>query len=346
MYREWTRDFRRCIRDCDSAISHLENGTLFKWYETKTRRIASYARKMLSGQNLNMVHQLPDNETSLTIPSDLVTMERLSKTTDEYNIVFMTSHISEVVANVQEEKNWALNWETLNMFFRNPETRVAAGKQFQKMFLTQFKRQDPNAMPPCYELGVTSGMHPLSPLRENVEAAMPWKGFGQQPMLEYISIGKDADGSLYSKKELGAVIDAAMGKDSPPIRFLIPCAQNWASWDAAVILYSEEEGKRAVHVVFLQTTIQPDHEIYAKGLNQVRDPILAKWKRGDGLDVHYHYVLVLLTYEEEMWQIPKWRHILLSSKERKRDPSWRPDNLRQYAMFVPMKELFKPLSKN
>jgi len=343
MYREWTRDFRSCQNDYESAISYLKEGTLSKWYEMKTQDIKSYARKMLSGgQDLNLIHQLPDSQTNLTIPSDLVLVERRRGTTDKYNIKFMTRRIADIVIDVQEEKNWAFNWETLNMFFRNSETRVAAGKQFQKMFLTKFKRQDPNAMLPCYELGVTSGMRPLSPLRENVEAAMPWKGFGQQLMLKYISIGKDDDGSLYSKKELGAVIDAAIGKDSPPIRFLIPCAQNWASWDAAVILYSEKEGKRAVHVIFLQTTIQPDHEIYTRGLNQVRDPILAKWKRGDGLDVHYHYVLVLLTYEEEMWQIPKWRHVLLSSKERKRDPSWRPDNLRQYVMFVPMKELFKP----
>jgi hypothetical protein len=103
-------------------------------------------------------------------------------------------------------------------------------------------------MPSCFEMGETSGMHPLSPLKGSAEAAMPWKGVGQQPTLEYISLGKDADGSLYSKKELRTVMNVAMDKDSPLIHFLIPSAQNWASWDAAVILYAEEEGKKAVHV--------------------------------------------------------------------------------------------------
>jgi hypothetical protein len=42
------------------------------------------------------------------------------------------------------------------------------------------------------------------------------------------------DGSLYSKKELKAAIEAVMDKDSPPIRFLIRCAENWATWDAAL----------------------------------------------------------------------------------------------------------------
>ena len=194
-------------------------------------------------------------------------------------------------------------------------------------------------MPPCYELGKNSGMHPQSPLAQNAKAAMPWKGLGQQPTLEYISIGKDTDGSLYSKKELGAVVDAAINGDSPHVRFIIPCAQNWASWDAAVILYSEKEGKRGVHVIFLQMTTYPGREIYTKGLNQVRDPILAKWKSGEGLEVHYHYVLVLLTRDGAYSRTPEDRPVLLSSKERKVDQSWRPDNLRKYVMFVPMSEL-------
>ena len=196
-------------------------------------------------------------------------------------------------------------------------------------------------MPPCFEM--VGGIS----LEKNAKAAMPWEGLAAQPTLEYISIGKDADGS-YSEKELGAVIDAAMDKDSPPIR-LISCAKNWASWDTAVVLYAEEEGKRAVHIIFLQTTIRRhyghEHEIYAKGLNQVRDAIPAKWKTGDGLDIHYHYVLVLLVHDKAIVRTPKWRPVLLSSKERKEDPSWSPDDLRQYVMFLRanMKELFKPL---
>jgi hypothetical protein len=41
-----------------------------------------------------------------------------------------------------------------------------------------------------------------------------------------------------------------------------------------------------------------------------------------------------------MSQIPKWRPVLLNSKDPKKDPSWHRGNLRQYVMFVPMKELF------
>jgi hypothetical protein len=341
MYREWTRDFRRCKDDCEDAISHIKEGTLFEWYEEKTQNMMSLARKMLSGgQAPNVVHQLPDNDTNLTIPSDLVTMERRRGRTSQYNIIFMTPRIAKIVADVQGEKSWAYDWETLNMFFRNPETRVAAGRQFQKMFLRKFQKQDPNTMPPCYELGKTTGVHRLSPLRKNAEAAMPWKGLGQQPTLEWISVGKDIDGSLYSKKELRAVIDAVMDRNSPSIRFLIPCAQNWASWDAALFLRPEKE-KREVHIVFLQTTIRPGHEIYAKGLNQVRDAI------PKGLSVHYHYVLVLLTYDDESApRIPKWRHVLLDSNEQKGDTLGPRANLRQYIMYVPMKELLKPSSKD
>ena len=228
------------------------------------------------------------------------------------------------------------------MYFRNPETRMAAEKRFEKMFLEIFQR-DPSKVPPCFEMGETDGPHLQSPLTE--KATMPWEGLNRQPTLEYISIGKDADGSLYSKEELTAVIAAAMDNDSPLVRFLTPCAQNWATWDAAVIRYAEENGKRAVHVIFLQTTINREHEIYAKGLNQVRDAVPAEWKCGTEVDIYYHYVLVLLVKDGSREQIPKWRHVLLSSKQREKDLSWHPDNLRQYIMFVRMKELFKPLSQ-
>ena len=347
MYREWTRDFRRCRRDCRDAISQIKEGTLFEWYETKTQEIKSFARKMLSGgQELDNVNQLSDSETNLAIPSNLVTMERHRGKTRQYDIIFMTARIAKIIVDVQEERNWAYSWETLNMFFRNPETRVAAGSQFQKMFLRKFRTQDPNTMPPCYELGKTTGMHPLSPLRKNAEAVMPWKDIGQQPTLEWISVGKDADGSLYSEKELRAVMDAVMDKDSPPIRFVIPCAQNWATWDAALFLRSEKEEKRELHIVFLQTIIRPDHGIYAKGLNLVRDAIPKNGKGGEGFSVHYHYVLVLMTCNEPISRIPKWRHVLLDSNEQKKDTSWRRDNLRQYIMYVPLKELLQPSSKD
>jgi hypothetical protein len=306
---------------------------------------------MLSGQELNTVNVISDRETSLIVPSRLVTMERYPETTDEYDIIFMTPHIAEIVSDVQEEKIWARSCETLGIYFRNPETRVAAGKRFQRMFLDKFKRQDPNTMPPCYRLGVNGGMHPLSPLASDVVTAMPWKGLGQQPKLEYISIETDAKGELYSRAELQAVIEAAIDKDSPPIRFIIPCAQNWASWDAAVVyseeeVEEEEEKERAIHVIFLQLTTYSEHEIYAKGLNQVRDVLPEQWKRDKGFDVYYHYVLVLLIQDEDRSQIPTWKRVLNNSKDRKKDETWHPDNLQQYVMFVPMEELFKPLSKD
>jgi hypothetical protein len=45
-------------------------------------------------------------------------------------------------------------------------------------------------------------------------------------------------------------------------------------------------------------------------------------------------------------QIPQLGHVLLSSKEKRKDPSWSPDNLSQYAMFIHENELFKPLSQD
>jgi hypothetical protein len=197
------------------------------------------------------------------------------------------------------------------------------------MFLEKYKNEDPNKMPPCFELKKTSGKHPLSPL-EVVEAAMPWEDRHQQPKLRYISVGK----------ELEAIMDTVTDKASPHIHFLIPSAQNWPGWDAALVLHRKEGKKRVVHVIFLQTTLAPDHVIYAKGLNRVRDACPG------GLEVHYHYVLVLLTQDKAAMQIPKWRDVSVSSKEpKKKDKSWHPRNLREYVMFVHMKELCKSPSQ-
>jgi len=330
MYREWARDFRSCRINCEDAIRHLKDGTLFEWYEMKTQSIKSYARWMLGG--FSDPDGMRDSESNMMIQTDLVTMERRDH--DNYNVVLMTPRIADIVIDVQRAREWYYNCEALEMCFRNPETREAARNIFHSMFLEKFQT-DLSKMPRCFE------MDDLEMDDLEKRATMPWEGLGAQPTLEYTSIGKDA--GSYSK-ELGAVIDAVMDKDSPPIRL----AKNWASWDAAAVLYVEEEGRRAVHIILLETTIRRDrlmegHEIYAKGLNQVRDAIPAKWKHGDELDIHYHYVLVLLVSDNAYWYIPKRRRVLLSSKERKEDPSWSPDDLRQYVMFVPMKVLFKPL---
>jgi hypothetical protein len=125
------------------------------------------------GQELDALDAASDNETSLMVPSRLVSMERYLDTTDEYNIVFITPHIAEIVANVQEEKSWARSYSTLEIYFRNPETRVAAGKRFQKIFLGKSKSKDPDEMPPCYELNKNNGMRPFSPLAKDAEIAMP-----------------------------------------------------------------------------------------------------------------------------------------------------------------------------
>ena len=345
MYQEWIRDLRCCKRDCEGAIRHLEDGTLFKWYEEKTRDIKSYARSMLSGvfNPSEFLQFLPDDETNMRIPSDLVTMKRRNRSTSRYDIIFMTRHIADIVTGIQQEDDWRFNWGVLNMYFRNPETRVIVGKRFEEMFLEIF-RKDPSRVPPCFEMGKADGSHPQSSLTE--KATMPWEDLDQPLTLEYIFIGKDTDGSLYSKKELTAVIGAATDNDFPLLHFLTPCTQNWATWDAAVIRYAEENGKRVVHVVLLQTTVNREHGIYAKGLNQIRDVVPTEWKCGREVDVYYHYVLVLLVKDGSWEQIPKWNHVLVDSKQREKDPSWHRNNLRQYTMFVRMKELFKPLSQD
>jgi hypothetical protein len=110
MYREWTRDFRCCKVDCESAILHLKDGNLLKWYETKTQSLKSSARTMLKGvSNPRELHQLPEDETNMTIPSDLVTMERRTGSISQYDIVYMTQRIAEIIADVLRENDWAEN---------------------------------------------------------------------------------------------------------------------------------------------------------------------------------------------------------------------------------------------
>jgi hypothetical protein len=322
---------------------------------------------MLSGsQGHNTVHKLSDNEMNLQIPSALVTMNRFCENTDDstddlsdesaddnestddhesiierddYTITFATRRIASIITDVQKEESWVYNWQTLKLYFRDPETRAAARSLFQTMFLQKFRIKDPNAMPPCYELGKTTGAYPRSQLGEQAKAVMPWNGIGQQPDLAMLSVGKGSDGSLYSKRELELAIDRVMGEDFAPICFLIPLPKNWASWDAALFLRSGTAENSELYVVFLQLTLQKDHDIVAKGLNQVKAAVPI------GLNVHYHYVLVLLIEDMPKSSIPKWRHVLHDSKGRKTDNSWNRDNLKQYVMYVPVEELLARSTK-
>jgi hypothetical protein len=110
MYQEWTRDFRCCKVDCESAILHLKDGNLLKWYETKTQSLKSSARWMLkSVSNPSKLHQLLKNETNMTIPTDLVTMVRRPGSISQHDIVFTTQRIAEIIADVQREHDWAQN---------------------------------------------------------------------------------------------------------------------------------------------------------------------------------------------------------------------------------------------
>jgi hypothetical protein len=108
---------------------------------------------MLKGvPNRNELDQLPDNETSMMIPTDLATMKRRNGSTSDHEIVFMTRRISDIVVEVQQEKNWANNWKVLTMHFRDPDTRGSVGQLFGNM-LQEKLQKDPSKMPPCFEMG-------------------------------------------------------------------------------------------------------------------------------------------------------------------------------------------------
>jgi len=315
--------------------------------------IISLAELMLSGDRaLSMVHQVSDRKTGLTLPSDLVTMERVhdDDTNRKYNIIIATERIATIVFELQVQKSWAHDWKLLGIYFRDHDTRVAAGHKFQTMFFRKFKNLNPNTMPPCYELVKNEGKHSQSPLADDAIAAMPWTGLGEQPKLDRVSVGKDA-GGLYAPKEFEKLMDELMDINKGPIRFVIPRHENWASWDAAVFLRTKvtkpkkkrgKKGKKGnsgvqkteVDIVFLQLTTQEDHKIVAKGLNQVRDVM----PKNESLTIRYHFVIVLLIESEPESQIPKWRRVLVSNGG-EADKTWNENNLRQYIMYVPMKEL-------
>lgn len=309
------------------------------WYLEKQMRIRNLVRGMLLGdQGPDVMHNVHDTRTNMNIPSALITMERLYGIVDMPRIRFATRRISQVVADVQETLRWKNTWETLDLFFRNSETRITAGILFQRMFLQKFRKQNPNTMPHCYTLSQKNGRHPGSGSTDPV--TMPWYGLAQQPTLQWISVGTGTDRSLYSKEELKAAIKAVNIKPNEPeaIRFLIPCGENWASWDAALFIGKHRKNGVDIHIVFLQLTLDPNHKILAKGLNQVRDAIP---KKKNGVWIHYHYVLVWLTYDNDITRlkVPAWRQVLTNSKDGKKDGSW--NNLKEYVMFVSRTDLVK-----
>ena len=343
IYQEWIRDFRRFQDECCDAVEALREGRLCEWYESTVDDIQGTSRKMLSSTNLDILHRIPANDNNSTIPSNLVTMARRGEMISKAKFIFMTPRIHHIVVAVNEqEKRWNFNFGALERYLR--EDSVAAGNLFQKMFLEKFTTLDLDRMPPCYELGNAVCMHPKTYRSKSVEAAMPWKGLGQRPIVNYISLGKGADGNLHSKEDLRAAMEAVVGKGASQIHLLIPCAENWATWDAAIFLYSETGEKRVVHFILLQTTTQASHSIYARGLDMVRDVIPEKWK-DEGIDVQFHYILVLLTGDGSLIQIPKWRPVLFSSVDERIDRWWSRTRLRQYVMFVPLEVLASPLSK-
>jgi hypothetical protein len=172
---------------------------------------------------------------------------------------------------------------------------------------------------------------------------MPWAKLHGKVIngdVKYISTGNDIDKVKYSEKEFKKVVEEVMNGNPPRFRILFPCAKNWPTWDAAIVLSAREEEKTAIHVIFLQTTTDPQHPIVSKGLNAIKDAAV-------GHQTYYHYVLVLLTNDHDPTdqKIPKWRDVTSSLKGEK-DKFWTQKELKQYVMFVPMKQLFKPRSED
>src|SRR4051812_2211499 len=50
IYRDWTRDFRRCSNDCASANEYLEKEMLFSWYQKKIESTELKAQHIISLQ--------------------------------------------------------------------------------------------------------------------------------------------------------------------------------------------------------------------------------------------------------------------------------------------------------
>jgi hypothetical protein len=82
----------------------------------KTWSIKSSARSMLADPR--RAYHLPDNETDMTIPTNLVTVERLEKSTSQYRIILMTPRIAGIVADVQQKNDWTENWGLLSIIWQ------------------------------------------------------------------------------------------------------------------------------------------------------------------------------------------------------------------------------------
>src|SRR5947208_2017050 len=83
--------------------SHLSKGNLSKWYRKKQQHVTYLIEEMLSdGQGPIEAYQIRDTRTNLTIPCDLVTMERFDEETDEYELQLATPRVAQLVADIQE----------------------------------------------------------------------------------------------------------------------------------------------------------------------------------------------------------------------------------------------------
>ena len=91
------------------------------FHVVKRREITGLAGKMLKGGQWPYdADQIPDPRTGLTIPSALVTMERLDDGTSLYDIKFATPNIAQVVADVQGEREVDKELGDLERFLPQP----------------------------------------------------------------------------------------------------------------------------------------------------------------------------------------------------------------------------------
>jgi hypothetical protein len=83
-----------------------------------------------------------DNETNMTIPTDLAIMERRNNSTKDYNIVLMTRRIANIVADVQQEKDRHYSWVG-SITFTTPALFIFAGilGAFSKVMISKKEKR-------------------------------------------------------------------------------------------------------------------------------------------------------------------------------------------------------------